>query len=113
MEWKGQFCGVLKGSHRVLATAQQWAQAWAEIGQPAPPAPDFNSVFAVAVFLGERSTGGYGVKWLDPAASGPAAVVRYHETKPRGFATQVLTQPYAVKLFPRTARDMLVEALPD
>ena len=113
MEWKGQFCGVLQGSHRVINTAQQWQAVWAEIGQAAPAAPDFKAYFAVAAFLGQRNTGGHGIKWAQPDSSGPATVVRYREIRPRGIAIQVLTQPFAVKLFPRSMPEALVEALPE
>ena len=111
MEWKGQFCGESRASHRCLATTQEWRQAWSQIGQPAPPAPDFSRQVAVLVFLGERPTGGFGVQWLDPAASAAVLVVRYKLAVPRGMVPQVLTQPYALKLFPKTAPEVRVEAL--
>ena len=98
-EWKGQFSGALQGAQRVIRSEPEWQAAWAEIGQAAPAAPDFKSRFAVAVFLGQRSTGGYRVQWLEPDSSGPATVVRYREMKPQGMAMQALTQPYAVKVF--------------
>ena len=113
MEWKGLFCGVLQGSHRVLSTAADWRQAWADAGQAAPPTPDFKAYFAVIVFLGQRNTGGYGVRWTDPESSGATTVARYRIVTPRGLSIQVLTQPYAVKLFPRTAPEIRVEALPE
>jgi hypothetical protein len=109
-EWKGQFSGVLQGGQRVIESAAQWQALWSDIGQPAPAGPDFDSIFAVAVFLGRRNTGGYGVGWLDPASSGPAGVIRYKEIKPQGVASQILTQPYAVKIFPRGKSRIQVEA---
>ena len=112
-EWKGQFSGALQGSRRVVRSEAEWRQVWAEIGQAVPAAPDFKSLVAAAVFLGQRSTGGFGVKWLEPDLSGPALVLRYKEIRPRGMTMQVLTQPFAVKLFPRTAADIRLEEQPD
>jgi len=113
LEWKGQFSGALQGAQRVIRSETEWQAAWAEIGQGAPAAPDFRSHFAVAVFLGQRSTGGYRVQWLDPDSSGPATVVRYREMKPQGITMQVLTQPYAVKVFPRDKADIRAETAAD
>jgi len=112
-EWKGQDSGVGEGSHLVIRSQPQWQALWARIGQAAPSAPDFQSSFAVAVFLGQRSTGGYRVQWLEPEAAGPATVVRYRELKPRGFAIQALTKPFAVKVFASAAAEIIVEAIPE
>ena len=112
-EWKGQFSGALQSAQRVIRSEPEWQAAWAEIGQAAPAAPDFKSRFAVAVFLGQRSTGGYRVQWLEPDSSGPATVVRYREMKPQGMAMQALTQPYAVKVFLREKADIRAEAAAD
>ncbi|MCX5797833.1 MAG: protease complex subunit PrcB family protein [Elusimicrobia bacterium] len=112
-EWKGQFSGAVQGARRALQSETQWREAWAEIGQTAPPAPDFKTHFAVAVLLGQRSTGGYRVQWLEPDSSGAATVVRYREMKPDGMALQALTQPYAVKVFLREKADIRVEAAAD
>jgi hypothetical protein len=112
-DWQGQFSGALQGAQRVIESPAQWQALWSEIGQGAPDAPDFKSSFAVAVFLGQRNTGGCGVAWLKPDSSGPATVVRYKETKPQGITMQVLTQPYAVKVFPRGKFQILVEAAPN
>ena len=112
-EWKGQFSGALQGAQRVIRSEPEWQATWAEIGQDAPAAPDFKTHFAVAVLLGQRSTGGYGVAWLEPDSSGKATVVRYREMKPQGMSMQALTQPYAVKLFSREKADIRVEAAQD
>ncbi|MDD5627672.1 MAG: protease complex subunit PrcB family protein [Elusimicrobia bacterium] len=109
-EWKGQFSGALQGARRVAQSEAQWRELWAEIGQAAPPAPDFRTRFAAAVLLGERRTGGWRVQWLEPDSSGAATVVRYRELKPDGMALQALTQPYAVKVFLREKPEVRVEA---
>ena len=109
-EWKGQFSGALQGAQRVIRSEPEWQAAWAEIGQGAPAAPDFKSSVVVAVFLGQRNTGGYRVEWLESDSSGTATVVRYKEKKPQGIAMRALTQPYAVKVFPRSRSPITVEA---
>lgn len=107
MEWKGQFCAESEPSTRVARTQAEWASLWTAIGQ-APPQADLGEHVAVAVFLGLRNTGGYGVRFLDPAAEGRTLTVRFETTRPKGFAIQALTRPYAVRLFPKTDLDVRV-----
>lgn len=103
MEWKGQFCSKEEGDARVVTTQAQWEEVWKAIGQPAPAA-DLRDHFAVAIFLGLKNTGGYGVAFLDPAIDDRAGTltVKYKVTNPKGMAMQALTKPYAVKVFPKT-----------
>ena len=112
-EWKGQFSGATRGAQQVVESSAQWQRLWSVIGQSAPAEPDFKSYFAVAVLLGQRNTGGYQVQWREPDSSGTATVVTYKEIKPQGITMQVLTQPYAVKVFPRGKPQILVEAAQD
>lgn len=103
MEWKGQFCGKMEGDARVVTTQAQWEAAWKAVGQPAP-AVDLERNFAAAVFLGQKNTGGYGVAFLEPVRDLKAGTltVTYKVTGPKGMAIQTLTQPYAMRLFPKT-----------
>ena len=110
MEWKGAFCPVTEPSHRLVETPAQWEKLWKEIGRPAPAA-DLSRHYAVAVFLGRRNTGGYGVAFEEPVAKSSASVVGYRIKEPEGFSMQVITAPYAVRLYPKSDKPVLVEAL--
>ncbi|MBI5623660.1 MAG: protease complex subunit PrcB family protein [Elusimicrobia bacterium] len=105
MEWKGQHCGVTQPASRAAKTPAEWTALWAQIGQPAPT--ELGERFAAAVFLGSRPTGGFGVRFREPSAEGGALKVRYEVLVPTGFVTQAFTEPYAVRLFPKT--DLPVE----
>ncbi|MBI4679549.1 MAG: protease complex subunit PrcB family protein [Elusimicrobia bacterium] len=107
MEWKGQYCSQAEPSTRVATTAAQWAALWSDIGREAPQA-DLGTHFAAAVFLGQRNTGGYGVRFMEPVAEGKTLKIRYETLTPKGFVTQAFTQPYAVRLFPKTDLQVLV-----
>ncbi|MFA6315900.1 MAG: protease complex subunit PrcB family protein [Elusimicrobiota bacterium] len=100
MEWKGQHCGQARPSSRVVRTAEEWQALWAEIGRPAPA--DLGERFAAAVFLGSRPTGGFGVRFHDPIQEGGRVKVRFETLVPKGFVTQAFTEPYAVRLYPKT-----------
>ena len=57
MEWKGQYGGPIDPGTEVAADAAAWSRLWLTLGQDAPEL-DFKKYFAVAVFAGERPTGG-------------------------------------------------------
>ncbi len=111
MEWKGQHCRVMADGTRVARTPAEWKALWADIGVEPPPV-DLSNHFAAAVFLGQRMTGGFRVEWLEPGLDGGRYKVPYRVQEPAGFAIQVLTQPYAVRLIPKTALDIDVSPAP-
>ncbi|MBI5631715.1 MAG: protease complex subunit PrcB family protein [Elusimicrobia bacterium] len=109
MEWHGGYCEVSKPGERIVKTQEEWERLWKELGRPAPPA-DFSRQFAVAVFLGLKNTGGYGIRFLEPVSRPGETAIRYKVESPQGLATQSLTQPYAVKLLPKSSKPVKVEA---
>ena len=102
MEWKGAFSPVTEPAHMVAKTQEEWEALWKRIDKPAPAA-DLKKFFAVAVFLGTEPTGGYGVSF-----EAKKNTVRYTIKKPEGMAIQALTQPYAVRLFPKHRGEIVV-----
>ncbi len=98
-QWKGQFCGVSAPGTRTAKTSQEWEGLWKEIGRPAP-AQDLKGKMAVAVFLGERPTGGFRVQFSEPKTAKDRLMVGYRVLPPKGMAIQAFTQPYAVRLLP-------------
>jgi len=111
MEWKGQYGGPIDPGTLVAADEGAWARLWLSLGQDAPPL-DFKKFFAVAVFAGERPTGGFTVEFLEPAPKGPDVTVRYRVLPPSGFATQAIAQPWKVRAFPRVKGQVFVEEAP-
>lgn len=109
MEWNGPFSSVEKPEVRLVKTEAEWKKLWGDIGAPEAPVADLQVHFAVAVFLGQRNTGGYGVKLLDPVVDGGKVLIGYRESVPRGITFQALTYPYAVRLYAKTGADVVVE----
>src|SRR5688572_2177548 len=91
MEWTGAFSKRDRPSYSVIKTPRQWKALWKRLGKPAPPA-DLRSHFGVAVFLGQKPTGGWSVAFGQTPEG-----VRFEERGPQGMATMALTQPWAVK----------------
>ena len=88
-------------SFLTIRTAQEWQDLWHKHASNSPtppplPAVDFSRKMVIAIFLGTKPTGGYGVEILRVKMSGDKLLALYKETvPPRGaMVTQVLTQPY-------------------
>jgi hypothetical protein len=111
MEWKGQNSGRIDPGTEVAADADAWMRLWLAIGQDAP-AFDFKKFYAVAVFAGERPTGGYVIEFLEPQAKGSDVTVRYRVNRPTGFTTQALTAPWKIRAFPRVKGKVFVLDVP-
>ena len=63
----GAMSGVMRPRQEVLKTADAWQKVWNEHTarvQPKPPLPavDFHKEMVVAIFMGQRPTGGYSVE---------------------------------------------------
>jgi len=85
---------------RVIRTEFEFRQLWSSIGAPptARPAVDFSTTMVLAVFMGRKSTGGYGVR-IDrvvPTESGGAVFVSEKVPGPGDTVTQALTSPFHI-----------------
>lgn len=109
MEWNGPFSSVSRPEVRIVKTEEEWNALWKDIGAPEAPVADLQVHLGVAVFLGQRNTGGYNVKLLDPVTEAGRILIRYRESVPRGITFQALTYPYAVRLYRKTGADIVVE----
>ncbi|MBI4061702.1 MAG: protease complex subunit PrcB family protein [Elusimicrobia bacterium] len=112
MDWKGQYGGPVDPGVVIATDAAIWTRLWRTLGRKAPPL-DFKKHFAVAVFAGERPTGGYAIEFLDPAPKGRDLVVRYRIKAPSGFATQAIAQPWGVRAFARARGKVSAAAVPE
>jgi hypothetical protein len=100
---------VRERSERVVRTQAEWERLWAQMragAVPVPAAPkiDWQKEMVLALFMGERPTGGYGVAIRSVTYGEKEVVVQYEETSPPpdAITIQVLTQPHAVAVVRRT-----------
>mgnify|MGYP001619178054 CR=1 FL=1 len=112
-EWKGQQGGPLEPGHQLVTDLKGWKALAARLGLHAN-APDFSKSIVVAVFVGERPTGGFSASFENPAAEGDDLLVRYRIKKPAptSFVTQAFAQPWKARTFPRPKGKVIVELLP-
>lgn len=103
-QWSGRLGGMETPAVRVLRSPEQWESAWQQVGWGRPRAIDAAEEMGVAVFLGDRPTGGYSVRIVSAQPESGRFVVAYRETKPEPgrIYTQALTNPWAIAMVPRT-----------
>ena len=96
--------GIDRPQQSVARTAAEWQTLWQQHapGRPAPTV-DFTKNMVVAVFLGSRPSGGYGVEITGVRAEGDATVVLWAERRPAPgqMASQVITAPSFIATVPR------------
>jgi len=98
---KGSYSGVREPLQIVIRDQQEWVALWARhtsIRDKSPPAQeiDFSAEMVVALFLGQKSTGGYSVEITRAGLDGSNLRFYYRERSPTpgAMVTQALTQPY-------------------
>jgi len=104
--------GITEQINEVFIDSESFNSFWTIISAnktPAPEAPavDFSKDMVIAVSPGEMSSGGYTVEITKVASDGKKLAVTVAVTKPTGFATMVLTQPYHIIRLEKT--DLPVE----
>ncbi len=113
---QGYQSGVHSQSAELLASREQWIAFWKRhaswrVAAPEAPAVDFAAHSVLAVCLGDRPSGGFGVDvcWVAPAKAG--LVVHAVERKPHKgmLVPQVVTQPYQIVLVPPASGSVALE----
>lgn len=103
-----QAVGVDAPSYRLLRTRDELSQAWnqaygAALEPPPLPPADLARETLVAVFLGPKPTGGYGLDVRAASLEGGDLYLDVREVAPApgSMVTQVLTSPWLVVRIPR------------
>lgn len=112
----GYHTGMQAPAQRVIRTAKDWYALWLRHHSnviPVPPLPnvDFNREMVLCVAIGQRPTGGYGVRITRTRLEGGELHVEVHETKPPAGAIvpMVLSQPYEIVRVPRFDGNVVFE----
>lgn len=103
---RGDTSGVIAPTYLAIRSREAWQTLWAQhvMGSPsALPIVDFSREIVLAVFAGERPTGGYEIVITTVEAGSGGLLVTYSETgpPPGSFLTQQLTHPYHLVRVPR------------
>ena len=108
-EWKGIRGGYTEPQRLIILTQEEWEEVWKKvynlsIPHPALPEIDFDKEMAIAVFMGERNSGGYRIEIEEIVESEEEIVVKVKETSPspESFLTMALTQTYHIVVIEKT-----------
>lgn len=100
---QGVMSGINKKEEHLVTEGKQWGNLWGRIHSNETPVPNMPSVnFSInqvlAVFMGSKNTGGYGIEIKQVVDTGKQIVAVVTEiTPPEGsITTQAITQPYHI-----------------
>src|SRR5215510_16298514 len=106
---KGLASGVAQPTQLVVRSQNDWAALWSrhmrtQVASPPPPSVDFSHDMVVALFMGERPTGGYAIEVtrIERTDSGLSVHYRTRQPDPAAMQAQALTQPFHLVALPRT-----------
>ena len=93
-------------------TPEEWSALWKKhAGDAALPKVDFGSRTVVAVFMGTKSSGGYGVEITGTRQEKGVTVVEYRERRPKAgqVAAMVITTPAHIAVIPKVTGEIRFE----
>lgn len=108
--FSGRHSGVYNQYFAVIRDSETFNEVWQrararQYPTPAPPDVDFSHYLVIAVFLGEKRTGGYDISiaGLTRGWKGITATVRVQQPGAGCNTTQALTQPFQIIKTPATS----------
>ena len=98
--WSGIHGGSDGSSTIVVRDVQAWRSLWHQVGQEPPTEFDPTRQVAMAIFIGQRSTGGYSVEIAGIHQEGGKLRIEYRERMPQAgmMVAQVITSPWTIVL---------------
>jgi len=111
---KGHSSAITEAREIVVKTPRQWQKLWKEhaANTQAPlPEVDFNKETVVAVFAGQRMSGGYEISTeVEKDKESNTVTVLYQVRKPAsmGLTITMMTQPYIIIKLPKPSGSLLV-----
>jgi hypothetical protein len=118
---RGANSGYPTASQLVIDNPKEWASVWQQHTSniiPSPPVPDvdFTDNKVVAVFMGEKRTGGYSVEILTVETKSSeqkdlaslVITVADRQPKPGEIVQEVITHPYHIITIPQSAANKVL-----
>jgi len=99
---RGGQSGIEDARQVVVTSPDQFVALWQQHSARPQPVVDFSKESVVGIFLGTRTTAGYGVAMVSITRSASGTLVRCREVAPQSDAVsaQVLTFPYVIVATP-------------
>ncbi len=114
---KGEYSGIETREQLIIKSQTEWQEFWNEhasvhASMPEFPEVNFSQEIVIAVFSGEKPSGGYSIEIIEISLAENQTTVLYEELSPRPeqLVTEALTQPFHIAKIDRID-DSLVEFL--
>ena len=115
----GSRSGVTTPQESVIRGPEEWQRLWQahQVGaapQRPLPAVDFSRELSIAIFAGQRPTGGFavGVEQVTESASGIEVSYRVTAPPPGAIVSQALTSPFQIIAVPSRTASVRIRRLP-
>lgn len=107
-EWDGAYSAQPEAKRIVVKDEKAWEEVWQAMYGNVRPMPviekvDFEANMVIAVFMGTRNSGGYGIRITGIDEDGKiTAKVKQHSPPPDAMLTMALTAPFHVVVVPKS-----------
>lgn len=108
---RGGQSGIEAARQVVVTSSSQFGTLWRQHSARPQPPVDFSKESVVGIFLGSRTSAGYGVEIVGIERSASGTLVRCREVRPAADAVtaQILTFPYILVAAPVLAQPVRFE----
>jgi hypothetical protein len=100
-QWYVGYSGVAAPKVVLCQDDEAWVGIWQRVQKDVPVHLRTNQL-GVAIFIGQRPTGGYGARVMSAEVTAGSYVVKYKEETPRGVVTEAITTPCVFAIVPHT-----------
>lgn len=93
----------------VVKSQDELNKLYKELGWSDVPKVEFNQNNVVALFMGEKRTGGYSIGVKKVSIDDGVVTLKVLKTKPDGMATMAITAPYCIVVVPKSDKVIVEE----
>jgi hypothetical protein len=97
-----EYGGLEKAANYIITAQKDMVLMYKDLGFTEIPLVNFDEKTVVAVFMGQKNTGGYSIGIESVTIKGNVAEVQVKETHPDGMVTMALTNPYCIAVIPKS-----------
>lgn len=106
---ESSYQGKKQESFEVIDNHNDLNKLYATINDELVPKIDFAKSRVIALFMGEKNTGGYAIGIEEIRAEGNKIIVKVKKSYPDGMATMAFSQPYMIAKIDTTKKIEFIE----